>query len=47
MEKQFDDFSSAFDYCREVDKPVTVYVAGERWKLYPSGQAKRLPNNAG
>lgn len=45
MEKQFDDFSTAFDYCREADKPVAVRVGGERWKLYPSGQVKRLPNN--
>jgi len=37
---KFDSFSSAFDYCREADTPVTVIIAGEKWKLYPSGRAE-------
>ena len=40
--KTFDDFPEAFDYCREKDQPVVVIVAGERWKLYPSGHATQL-----
>lgn len=40
--KSFDDFSDAFDYCRERDCPVVVLVAGEKWKLYPSGHAERM-----
>lgn len=40
--KTFDDMSDAFDYCREVNKPVMVLVDGEKWKLFPSGHAKRL-----
>lgn len=37
----FDTFSLAFNYCREADRPVTVLVAGEGWKLFPSGRAER------
>ena len=40
--KSFDGFPEAFDYCREKDQPVTVLVLGEKWRLYPSGNAKRL-----
>lgn len=39
--KEFDTFWEAFDYCRDVNKPVIVRVMGEAWKLYPSGSAKR------
>lgn len=50
--KTFDDFSEAFDYCREADKPVTVIVQDEKYepgeyKLYPSGTAKMLCSYAG
>lgn len=50
--KTFDDFSEAFDYCREADKPVTVIVLDERYehgeyKLYPSGIAQQLCSYAG
>jgi hypothetical protein len=44
--KSFNDFSEAFDYCREKDQPVVVLVEGQRWKLYPSGRATKMPNNA-
>ena len=41
--KKFDDWSEAFDYCREGDKPVRVIIvedgAFELWVLFPSGQA--------
>ncbi len=38
----FDDWSEAFDYCREADHPVIVRMAGEgTFKLYPSGRADR------
>ncbi len=38
---EFDDFPEAFDYCREVDRPVVVTVLGERWKLFPSGAGRK------
>ncbi len=41
--KTFDDFSDAFDYCREAGRPVVVLVEGKRWKLYPSGRAVKMP----
>jgi hypothetical protein len=37
--KMFSDFSDAFDYCREVDRPVVVLVQAEQWNLFPSGRA--------
>jgi hypothetical protein len=37
---EFDNFSDAFDYCRECDRPVVVNVDGELWKLFPSGKAE-------
>ncbi len=40
--KTFDDFSEAFDYCREANAPVTVIVNGEKWQLFPSGRAERI-----
>lgn len=40
--KTFEDFPDAFDYCREKDQPVVVLVAGEEWKLYPSGSAVQI-----
>ena len=33
------DFESAFNYCREKNKPVMVKIDGQRWRLYPSGKA--------
>lgn len=39
---EFESMPDAFDYCREADRPVAVIVAGERWKLFPSGRAERL-----
>jgi hypothetical protein len=44
--KTFSDFSDAFDYCREKDRPVTVLVQGEKWKLYPSGHAVEMATEA-
>jgi len=38
----FDDFSEAFAYCREADRPVRVMISGTRYKLFPSGRAERL-----
>lgn len=43
--KSFDDFSLAFDYCHEANKPVIVMVNNKKWKLYPSGTAKNLERN--
>ena len=40
--EKFDDFPEAFDYCRDTNAPVIVMVAGDKWKLYPSGHAKKL-----
>lgn len=41
--KRFADLPAAFDYCREVDKPVKVVIIGnlawKLYKLYPSGRA--------
>ena len=39
--KEFDDFSDAFDYCREANHPVTVIICGEKYKLFPSGRAEK------
>ena len=40
----FDDWSEAFDYCREGDVPVRVVIKEddiyELWVLFPSGQAE-------
>jgi len=36
---QDDNWSQAFDYCREGDCPVVVIVNDEVWKLFPSGKA--------
>ena len=33
----FDDWSEAFDYCREVDHPVVAQVGTEVGKVFPSG----------
>lgn len=39
----FDNFQSAFDYCRERGNPVIVKIDGDgKFKLYPSGKATRL-----
>lgn len=44
---QFDDWSEAFDYCREKDAPVVVIIwfgnRFERWKIFPSGGAWPYP----
>lgn len=34
----FTNFPEAFDYCRQLDKPIRVIV-GNEYKLYPSGKA--------
>ncbi len=46
--KRFPNFETAFDYCREGNKPVTVIVEGEFedddgpiWTLFPSGYARK------
>jgi hypothetical protein len=33
----------AFSYVREANHPCVLMINGERWKLYPSGQALRQP----
>ena len=43
--KEFSDISDAFDYCREVDKPVIVVILfadgkSEKYKIFPSGRAE-------
>jgi len=38
----FDDWSEAFDYCRECNEPVTVIIQGDKYKLFPSGTAHQL-----
>lgn len=43
----FVDFSSAFDYCRELNHPVKAVVQSEFWKLYPSGKAERVLDGPG
>jgi len=45
--KTFDTFWEAFEYCRYKGHPVTVLIddgtdESGKWKLYPSGGAKRL-----
>jgi len=44
--RQFESMSAAFDYCRDMNHPVTVVVRQkglkEKWKLYPSGSGKLL-----
>lgn len=39
----FDNISQAFDCCREANHPMSVTVAGERWTIFPSGQASPNP----
>ena len=41
MDKKFESFNEAFDFCREKNCPVIVRIQNERWKLYPSGKAKK------
>ena len=37
------DFSEAFEYCREKDRPIVVKIIGDgEFKLFPSGKATRL-----
>jgi hypothetical protein len=38
--KRFDDYSDAFDYCRDSNRPVKVRVGNEIAKLFPSGRAE-------
>jgi hypothetical protein len=40
--KTFDDITQAFDYCREVAKPVTVLIMDKKYRLYPSGRAEEI-----
>lgn len=40
--RNFYDFSTAFDYCRECNKPVVVVIKDiGKYKLYPSGRAEK------
>ena len=43
----FEDWSDAFDYCREANQPVIVRElkdTGEKgkWKIFPSGRRENL-----
>ena len=38
----FNDFPDAFDFVREGNRPYVVTVAGEKWKLFPSGDAIQI-----
>lgn len=38
--KKFGTMQEGFDFCREKNSPVSVLIAGEKRKLFPSGQAK-------
>ncbi len=40
--KGFATFADAFEYCRDMDQPVTVLIVNEKWKLYPSGGGKLI-----
>lgn len=41
--RHFYDMTDAFDYCREVNKPVAVIVDGDgQYKLFPSGRAELI-----
>jgi len=42
MHKVFGNFNDAFDYCREKNRPVTVYIGSELWRLFPSGRAEQI-----
>ena len=37
-----DDWSDAFDLCREFDHPIVVVVDGDLKKIFPSGAAKEV-----
>ncbi len=41
--KQFGTFEDAFDIVRHLDRPLTVFVGSEKWKIFPSGHA--VPKN--
>lgn len=40
--KVFTNFEDGFEYCREVKRPVVVWVNDELVKLYPSGTCKEV-----
>lgn len=40
--RRFDTFQEAFDYCRESNRPVMVFIVGEKWRLFPSGRAEKV-----
>lgn len=42
MTRTFDDWTLAFDFAREADKPITAIIAGTRYKIYPSGKVVDL-----
>ena len=48
--EQFDTFQEAFDYCRNLDKPVLVRVEDEIGTVFPSGcfrpsQSREVPHD--
>jgi hypothetical protein len=45
LRKRFDSMDDAFSYCREADRPVTIFVGKRLWKLYPSGRAEELDSS--
>jgi len=38
--KHFEEMTDAFDYCREINKPIHVCVDQKIVKLFPSGRAE-------
>lgn len=39
--KEFTSIEAAFDYCRDCNKPVRVFINGVPCKLFPSGRMVR------
>lgn len=39
---EFESMEEAFSFCRERDCPVIAQVAGQRYRLFPSGRTDRL-----
>lgn len=35
-------WEQAFNFCRRKNAPMTVVINGERWTIFPSGEAKKI-----
>jgi hypothetical protein len=40
--EKFDDWSEAYDVCRERNHPIVAQVGGEICKIFPSGSAQQI-----